>query len=64
MFSVLAASAFLPFLPMTPVQILLLNLIYDVSCLAIPWDNVDAVSYTHLALRFYPLFRLPPAQAP
>ncbi len=41
MFSVLAASAFLPFLPMTPVQILLLNLIYDVSCLAIPWDNVD-----------------------
>lgn len=42
MFSVLAASAFLPFLPMTPVQILLLNLIYDVSCLAIPWDNVDA----------------------
>ncbi|MEA5004127.1 MAG: magnesium-translocating P-type ATPase [Christensenella sp.] len=42
MFSVLAASAFLPFLPMTPVQILLLNLIYDVSCLAMPWDNVDA----------------------
>lgn len=42
MFSVLAASAFLPFLPMTPVQILLLNLIYDFSCLAIPWDNVDA----------------------
>lgn len=41
MFSVLAASAFLPFLPMTPVQILLLNLIYDVSCLAVPWDNVD-----------------------
>ncbi len=42
MFSVLAASAFLPFLPMTPVQILLLNLIYDISCLAMPWDNVDA----------------------
>lgn len=41
MFSVLAASAFLPFLPMMPVQILLLNLIYDVSCLAVPWDNVD-----------------------
>jgi Mg2+-importing ATPase len=42
MFSVLAASAFLPFLPMLPIQILLLNLIYDVSCLAIPWDNMDA----------------------
>lgn len=42
MFSVLAASAFLPFLPMLPVQILVLNLIYDLSCIAIPWDNVDA----------------------
>jgi len=43
MFSVLAASIFLPpgFLPMLPVQILLLNLIYDLSCLALPWDNVD-----------------------
>ncbi len=42
MFSVLAASVFLPFLPMISVQILLLNLIYDISCTAIPWDNVDA----------------------
>ena len=42
MFSVLSASAFLPFLPMLPIQILTLNLIYDVSCIAIPWDNVDA----------------------
>jgi len=41
MFSVLAASAFLPFLPMLPIQIILLNLIYDLSCTAIPWDNVD-----------------------
>ncbi|MDR0469630.1 MAG: magnesium-translocating P-type ATPase [Peptococcaceae bacterium] len=41
MFSVLAASAFLPFLPMLPMHILLLNLIYDISCIAIPWDNVD-----------------------
>ena len=41
MFSILAASAFLPFLPMQPIQILLLNLIYDISCLAIPWDNMD-----------------------
>ena len=41
MFSVLAASAFLPFLPMMPIQILVLNLIYDISCITIPWDNVD-----------------------
>lgn len=40
-FSVLVAAAFLPFLPMTAVQLLLLNLIYDVSCTAIPWDGVD-----------------------
>ncbi|MBQ8994482.1 MAG: magnesium-translocating P-type ATPase [Oscillospiraceae bacterium] len=41
MFSVLAASIFLPFLPMASVQLLLLNLIYDISCTSIPWDNVD-----------------------
>ncbi len=41
MFSVVAASAFLPFLPMQPIQILLLNLIYDIACIAIPWDNMD-----------------------
>ena len=41
MFSVLAASVFLPFLPMEAVQLLLLNLVYDISCAAIPWDNVD-----------------------
>ena len=41
MFSVLAASAFLPFLPLAPLQVLVLNLIYDISCTAIPWDNVD-----------------------
>ncbi|HHV11485.1 MAG TPA: magnesium-translocating P-type ATPase [Clostridiales bacterium] len=41
MFSVLAASAFLPFLPMLPIQLILLNLIYDLSCTAIPWDSVD-----------------------
>lgn len=40
-FSVLVASAFLPFLPMTSVHLILLNLIYDISCTAIPWDNVD-----------------------
>lgn len=42
MFSVLAASAFLPFLPMASLHLLLLNLIYDVSCMAVSWDNVDA----------------------
>jgi Mg2+-importing ATPase len=41
MFSVLTASIFLPFLPMASVQLLLLNLIYDISCTSIPWDNVD-----------------------
>ncbi len=41
MFSVLAASALLPFLPMMSVHLVFLNLIYDLSCTAIPWDNVD-----------------------
>nr|WP_317076827.1 magnesium-translocating P-type ATPase [Clostridium neonatale] len=41
MFSVLVASIALPFLPMLPIQILILNLIYDISCISIPWDNVD-----------------------
>lgn len=41
MFSVLAASTLLPFLPMMSVQLIVLNLIYDLSCTAIPWDNVD-----------------------
>ncbi len=41
MFSVLGASALLPFLPMLPVQILIQNLLYDVSQTAIPLDRVD-----------------------
>ncbi|MGM0213491.1 magnesium-translocating P-type ATPase [Enterococcus sp. AZ109] len=41
MFSVLVASIFLPFLPMMPLQLLILNLIYDVSCMSIPWDRMD-----------------------
>jgi Mg2+-importing ATPase len=41
MFSVAGASLFLPFLPMLPVQILLNNLLYDVSQSTIPTDNVD-----------------------
>ncbi|THB61601.1 magnesium-translocating P-type ATPase [Vagococcus silagei] len=41
MFSVVIASIFLPFLPMLPLQLLFLNLIYDISCMSIPWDNMD-----------------------
>jgi Mg2+-importing ATPase len=41
MFSVLGASAFLPFLPMAPVQILLNNLLYDFSQTAVATDEVD-----------------------
>jgi len=41
MLSVVGASAFLPFLPMAPVQILLNNLLYDASQTALPTDNVD-----------------------
>jgi Mg2+-importing ATPase len=41
MFSVLGASAMLPFLPMQPVQILLNNLLYDFSQTGIPFDRVD-----------------------
>ena len=40
-FAIVCASAFLPFLPMTSVQILLLNLLYDILCIVLPWDNVD-----------------------
>jgi Mg2+-importing ATPase len=40
-FSVLAASIFIPFLPMLSIQILTNNLLYDVSQLSIPYDRVD-----------------------
>lgn len=40
-FSILAASTLFPFLPMLPLQILILNLLYDISQTFIPWDNVD-----------------------
>ena len=40
-FSVLAASIFLPFLPMLPIHLLIQNLLYDVSQVSIPWDRVD-----------------------
>jgi len=41
MFSMAGAALFLPFLPMLPIQILLNNLLYDVSEIAIPFDRVD-----------------------
>jgi P-type Mg2+ transporter len=47
MFSMAGASLFLPFLPMLPVQILLNNLLYDVSELPIPLDRVDDDYLTH-----------------
>ena len=42
MFSMAGAALFLPFLPMLPIQILLNNLLYDVSEIAIPFDRVDS----------------------
>lgn len=41
MFSMIGASALLPFLPMLPLQILTQNLLYDVSQSSIPWDTMD-----------------------
>ncbi|TJZ77575.1 magnesium-translocating P-type ATPase [Chitiniphilus eburneus] len=45
-FSVLVASAFLPFLPMLPMHLLVQNLLYDISQIAIPFDHVDPESLT------------------
>lgn len=42
MFSVMAASAFLPFLPMLPIHLLIQNLLYDISQTTIPFDRMDA----------------------
>lgn len=44
--SIVIASVFLPFLPMASVQLLLLNLLYDILCLVLPWDNVDEEIYS------------------
>ena len=46
MFSVLGASAFLPFLPMAPIQVLTNNLLYDFSQVPIPADSVDEEQVT------------------
>ena len=39
--SIVIASVFLSFFPMTSLQLLLLNLLYDTLCLVLPWDHVD-----------------------
>lgn len=44
-FAIVLASTFLPFLPMTAIQLLLLNLIYDTLCMTLPWDHVDEDIY-------------------
>ncbi|WP_432825515.1 magnesium-translocating P-type ATPase [Dactylosporangium sp. CA-092794] len=61
MFSAAGASLFLPFLPMLPSQILLNNLLYDISQLAIPTDNVDEEQLrrpSHWDIRFIRRFML------
>lgn len=40
--SIVIAGVLLPFFPMTSIQLLLLNLLYDTLCLVLPWDNVDS----------------------
>lgn len=44
-FAIVLAGVFLPFFPMAAVQLLLLNMLYDVICLILPWDNVDEDIY-------------------
>jgi len=51
MFSAAVASVFLPFLPMLPMQILFMNLLYDVANMTIPTDNVDD-EYTKVPRRW------------
>ncbi len=46
-FAIVVAGVFLPFFPMAAVQLLLLNLLYDVICLILPWDNVDEDIYDY-----------------
>lgn len=51
MVSIIFASIFIPFLPMLPIHVLVQNLLYDVSQLCIPFDNVDA-EYLHKPKRW------------
>ena len=43
--AIVIAGVLLPFFPMTSIQLLLLNLLYDILCLILPWDNVDEDLY-------------------
>jgi len=54
MFSAAGASFFFSFLPMTPVQILLTNTLYDISQLTLPSDNVDPESLVSCTLCVLP----------
>lgn len=61
MFSMAGAALFLPFLPMLPTQVLLNNLLYDLSEVGVPFDNVDAEAVrrpTSWDLRFIERFML------
>lgn len=53
-FSILIASAWLPFEPMTALQILIQNLLYDISQIAIPWDRIDEEYLLRFILVFGP----------
>lgn len=44
--AIVCAGIFLPFMPMTSIQLLMLNIFYDIICIALPWDNVDNDMYT------------------
>ena len=48
MFSIMAASAFLPFLPMLPIHLLIQNLLYDISQTTIPFDRMKAFEQADL----------------
>lgn len=61
MMSMVGASLFLPFLPMLPIQILLNNLLYDLSEVAIPFDSVDSTQLkkpSHWDIKFIRKFML------
>jgi Mg2+-importing ATPase len=61
MFSMAGAALFLPFLPMLPTQVLLNNLLYDLSEVGVPFDNVDAEALQrpmHWDIRFIERFML------
>jgi Mg2+-importing ATPase len=61
MVSMAGAALFLPFLPMLPTQVLLNNLLYDLSEVGVPFDNVDAEALqrpVHWDIRFIERFML------